>query len=143
MRSKISSLLWLIALLILPVAVWILPIRLTAIYYSLSKTPEEILISQLKGDGCGYQRGCKFDWEHYSGYNVRNSDLHCPMMAAKCILKLIPKSENIIQILNEASAKQPPSLDTGDGIIKYKTCIDEIVEAMQSGTTRIPEDCST
>ena len=120
---------------------WLISDRIIGIISKLSNNPEEILIAQLENDGCGYQYSCEFDWEHYSGYNVRNKNMQCPMYAARCVVKLNFGSQVILASLKRALNSQPYEFDTGDGIIKYGSCLEGVIESIENKTGIIPPEC--
>lgn len=130
-----------IIVLILLFIIWLCSDRIVGFYYMNTKTPEEILISQLNNQGCGYQYDCNFNWNHYSGYNVRNPNFHCPMFAARCVLKLKQESGNVMSSLKLALAKQASQFDTGDGVINYASCIQGVINSIENNTSIIPPEC--
>jgi len=89
---------------------WLFSSQITGVYHKAFTAPEDILLAQLKGHGCRYQYGCAFDWEHYPGYNIRKSDMHCRMMAARCVLLLKVNNQRILLRVENSQFYLPNAL---------------------------------
>ena len=125
---------------------WLMQDRFKGFIYSVTYSPEQILIKQLMGDGCGYHLGyptrCNFDVWWFSGGNIRNADYYCPMIAAECIVDMKINPSIVLPILESIINNKPAEYDTGDGVIQYKLCIDSSIEKIKSGySDRISLKC--
>lgn len=135
----------LISVLFLGIGYALLTGRLVALAYWTLYANNELLTQQLHGNGCWFhydldQDGeCEFEWSFFDR-TVRNPEFHCPMRAAFCIAKKPGVTAALISELKAIKLSMPDTFDTGDGIIRYRECIEGAIRAVETPLVRYEFD---
>ena len=80
------------------------------------------LIKQFKGDACYWDEyGKKIGF--FDRWTTRHYEENCKIAAAKLLGKMGPKAKEAVPVLIKALKNGPNDIDTGDGILPYRSTI--------------------
>ena len=100
----------------------------------------DILAAQLAGENCAYDAACQAHWSWWQTWTTRHPGYRCKMVAARCLARQGDPAKQALPALRRARDAMPASYDTGDGIIRYRDCLDAVIQSLAGATdTAVPD----